>query len=290
MARILGIGNATLDIIHSVNAYPHENAEIRCSNRQYRRGGNTANLLVVLAGLGHACSLAGVLADDDAGRRIRADLLENGVDPGPCRTCTAGSTPVSTVLLSAVTGSRTIVHYRDLPELLPADFAALDLQPFDWLHFEGRNIAGLQVMLRHARECCPAIPRSLEVEKARDGIESLFGLADVLLFSADYVQQSGYSRPEQLLQAVHADYPVAVACCTRGADGAVAIDRDGRLIRQAAIAPGKVIDTLGAGDTFNAAVINGSLAGQATAEILEHACQLAGRKCMQDGFAGLVSP
>lgn len=288
MAHILGIGNATLDIIYQVGAYPHENAEIRCSNQKYRRGGNTANLLVVLAGLGHACSFAGVLADDSAGRQVSADLLDNGIDIASCRTCDSGSTPVSSVLLSAATGSRTIVHYRDLPELSTTDFAALDLQPFDWLHFEGRNIAALQVMLQRSREHHPAIPRSLEVEKARDGIEDLFSLADVLLFSGDYARQRGYEQPEWLLQAIHADHPAALACCTRGADGAVAIDHRGRVFRHPGVAPGKVIDTLGAGDTFNAAIINGSLAGLDTSAILEQACTLAGRKCTRDGVTGLV--
>jgi len=290
MAHILGIGNATLDIIHSVDAYPHENAEIRCSERVSRRGGNAANLLVVLAQFGHACSFAGVLADDSDGRLVSADLVGNNVDITPCRTCGSGGTPVSSVLLSAATGSRTIVHYRDLPEFSCQDFAALDLQPFDWLHFEGRNIMVLQDMLRRAREQFPATPRSLEVEKPRDGIEDLFGLADVLLFSRDYARQCGYRQPERLLQAIHADYPSAAAYCTCGEDGAVAIDHQGRIVRHPAVAPGQVIDTLGAGDTFNAAIINGSLAGLDTAAILEQACMLAGRKCAQAGFARLVQP
>jgi ketohexokinase len=290
MAHILGIGNATLDIIHAVDAYPHENAEIRCSNRASRRGGNTANLLVVLAQYGHACSFAGVLTDDSDGRLVSADLVSNGVDISPCRTCTSGSMPVSSVLLSTATGSRTIVHYRDLPEFSAAEFAALDLQTFDWLHFEGRNITALQDMLCRSREQFPAIPRSLEVEKPRDGIEDLFGLADVLLFSRDYARHCGYRQAEGLLQAIHADYPAAVACCTRGEDGAVAIDHQGRVFRHPAVAPGHVIDTLGAGDTFNAAIINGSLAGLDTPAILEQACMLAGRKCAQAGFAGLMQP
>jgi len=290
MAHILGIGNATLDIIHAVDAYPHENAEIRCSDRVSCRGGNTANLLVVLAQFGHACSFAGVLTDDSDGRLVSADLVSNGIDIAPCRTCGTGGMPVSSVLLSAATGSRTIVHYRDLPEFLYADFAALDLQPFDWLHFEGRNITALQRMLRRSREQFPDLPRSLEVEKPRDGIEHLFGLADVLLFSRDYARQCGYRQPEQLLQAIHAEHPAAVACCTRGEDGAVAIDHQGRVFRHPAVAPGQVIDTLGAGDTFNAAIINGVLTGLGTAAILEQACVLAGRKCAQDGFGGLVQP
>jgi ketohexokinase len=289
MARILGIGNATLDSIHTVDDYPPENAEVRCTARELCCGGNTANLLVVLAQLGHTCSLAGVLTDDSEGRRVSGDLVSNGVDITPCHTSSTGTMPVSSVLLSAATGSRTIVHYRDLPEYTYRDFSSLDLQLFDWLHFEGRNIVALKDMLHWSREHYPAIPRSLEVEKPRDGIEDLFGLADVLLFSRDYVRHRKYGQPEQLLQVIHADFPEALLFCTWGGKGAIAIDRHGQVYRQPALAPDRVIDTLGAGDTFNAAVINGSLAGLDSAELLYQACVLAGRKCTQHGFAGLVA-
>ena len=288
MAQILGIGNATLDIILTVEAYPHENAEIRCRDRVVRRGGNTANLLVVLAQLGHDCSFAGVLTCDTEGQRVSGDLVSHGIDITPCRTSSTGTMPVSSVLLSASTGSRTIVHYRDLPEYSYRDFSRLDLQPFDWLHFEGRNIMDLQDMLHGSREHYPAVPCSLEVEKPRDGIEDLFGRADVLLFSRDYARQCGYENPDRLLQAIHADYPAAIVFCSWGDAGAAAIDRQGNVFRHPAVAPGKVIDTLGAGDTFNAAVIHGCLAGLDTTEVLQQACELAGRKCAQAGFAGLA--
>jgi ketohexokinase len=51
--------------------------------------------------------------------------------------------------------------------------------------------------------------------------------------------------------------------------------------------PDRVIDTLGAGDTFNAAIIHGCLGGLETGVLLEQACRLAGRKCAQTGFTGL---
>ena len=68
----------------------------------------------------------------------------------------------------------------------------------------------------------------------------------------------------------------------------MALDRLGQVSRQPAIVPQRVIDTLGAGDTFNAAVIHGYLAGLDTASLLRQACALAGKKCSQTGFTGLV--
>jgi ketohexokinase len=288
MAQILGIGNATLDIIHAVDGYPQENDEVRCIDRVVCRGGNVANSLVVLSQLGHACHWAGVLVDTPEGRFVREDLESSGVDTGLCRMLASGHMPVSSILLNTATGSRTIVHYRDLPEYSFTDFAALGLESFDWLHFEGRNIGPLERMLRRSRSRYPSIPRSLEIEKPRQGIEALFELADVLLFSRDYARAHGYDAPQDLLRSVRGSCPQADLYCTWGEQGAVALDRRDRACSQPALAPSRIVDTLGAGDTFNAAVIHGHLAGLETASLLRRACLLAGKKCGRAGFAGLA--
>jgi ketohexokinase len=288
MARILGTGNATLDIVFTVESYPQENDEIRCTDRSIRRGGNAANTLVVLSRLGHSCSWAGMLVDTAEGKFIRDDLETHGVDTAASRLAGYGSVPVSSILLSAGTGSRTIIHFRDLPEYSFTDFSSLELQYYDWLHFEGRNVESLQAMLRWSRERYPSIPCSLEIEKPRSGIEGLFGQAQVLLFSQAYAASRGYADPAGLLQSVHREFPDADLFCTWGAEGAVCLDREGRFARQAAYAPSRIVDTLGAGDTFNAGVIDGYLARRDTVTILRQACMLAGVKCGQTGFDGLA--
>lgn len=288
MAAVLGVGNATLDIIHLVERYPRENEEVRCRSRLLRRGGNTANTLVVLSQLGIACSWAGVLADNADGHLIGQDLQDHGVDISPCRLLANGSVPVSSVLVSAETGSRTITHYRDLPEYGYAEFAALDLQPFDWLHFEGRNVAATRRMLEQVRASGSDVPCSIEIEKPRAGIEELFAYASVLLVSEAYSLASGFAEPQALLRSLQEHCPEADLFCTRGAAGALALDRGGRFHQHPAVMPPRVVDTLGAGDTFNAGIISGYLAGLETAATLARACRLAGRKCGQHGFDGLA--
>jgi ketohexokinase len=46
-------------------------------------------------------------------------------------------------------------------------------------------------------------------------------------------------------------------------------------------------ETLGAGDTFNAGLIDGYVRGLMLGEALTLACRLAGKKCGQIGFSGL---
>jgi ketohexokinase len=288
MAVVLGIGNATLDLVHLVESYPDENDEIRCLSRIQRRGGNAANTLVVLSELGHSCRWAGMLVDNAEGDLVAADLRLHGIDISASERSASGSMPVSSIILSKQNGSRTITHYRDLPEYSSTAFCAIDLEPLDWLHFEGRNVDGVRKMLERVRELSPAVRCSLEIEKPRDRIESLFPLADVLMFSRSYAGALGFSDPLALLQAVHADCSGADLFCAWGDAGAAALDSDGGEYRHPAVMPARVIDTLGAGDTFNAGIISGYMDALNIDAILARACRLAGSKCGRSGFDGLT--
>ena len=295
MATILGVGIATLDIINSVEHYPREDAEVRASAQALRRGGNATNTLVVLSQLGHHCAWAGTLADDSNSELIRADLTSYQVDMSAVQVICGGRVPTSYITLSRQNGSRTIVHYRELPELSAADFCRIELSAFDWLHFEGRNVSETHAMLVYARDNAPGLPRSLEVEKPRDGIECLLPLAQHLLYSRDYAQSQGFgSDAAAFLGKMAREFPAAQHVCTWGEQGAygLAAQQDtppeAEIIHSPAVAPATVVDTLGAGDTFNAGYIDACLRGQELASALQAACRLAGRKCGQPGLGGLV--
>ena len=281
--RILGVGIATLDIINRVTSYPSEDAEVRALDQQQVRGGNVTNTLVVLSQLGHDCHWAGSLADEPDSQAILDDLARYQIDTGHCMVHAGGKVPTSYVTLSAATGSRTIIHHRDLPEYPAEVFAFIDLNEYDWVHFEGRNVADLRVMLQRTRNA--GLPCSLEVEKPREGIETLFDLPDLLLFSRVYARHAGYSRPDAFL----AEVPPAgrEAYCAWGELGAWVRDSAGDIGHAPAVHVPEVVDTLGAGDVFNAAVIDARVRELDPQQAMAAGCRLAGRKCGQHGLAGL---
>lgn len=288
MAKILTIGVATLDVVLSVPHYPHADEELRANAAQVRRGGNAANSAVVLSQLGHDCAWAGVTTADGDGVRVRQALAHCGVRTHLGKVVNRGSIPTSYIIADRQTGSRTIIHHRDLEEFSFESFRSIDLAPFHWLHFEGRNVEETGKMLRHARTSAPTLPLSVEVEKPRDRIEELLPLADVLLFSRRYAEARGYHRPMELLRDVAGQAPRALLVCAWGEDSASARSYAGEEVASPAYRPPQVVDTVGAGDVFNAGVIHGLVQQQPLGSVLPVACRLAGEKCGRPGLEDLV--
>ena len=288
MASILGVGIATIDIINSVDHYPAEDEELRAQSQRIARGGNATNTLIVLSQTGHQCSWAGTLADDVYAGLISNDLDKNNVKLDHVQIVEGSSTPVSYITLNQKNGSRTIVHHRDLPELELDWLSQIDYTQYDWIHFEGRAVETLLSLLSGLDRKQSKYRISLEVEKPRQGIDALFAYVDVLMFSRAYLQATESSSAEQLLKSIHNQYPDITASCTLGNQGALLIDSTGRCFRQNALKV-EVIDSIGAGDVFNAGLINSLLMTDNMDQALKQACVLAGNKCRQIGFENLVS-
>ncbi|MFW5452024.1 PfkB family carbohydrate kinase [Thioalkalivibrio sulfidiphilus] len=286
MSHILAIGIATLDIVNTVDHYPAEDEELRASDQRVVPGGNAANSAWVLSQLGHRVDLAAVLAREPDGERLAGLLSARGIGLEHCAT-REGRTPCSYITVNARNGSRTIVHYRDLPELDAAHLAGVPVERMDWVHLEGRDGAITGAMLRTLRERLVDQPVSLEVEKERPGVDRLFGLPDVILFSRPFARGRGFESAEAFLRDMGGRCRKTILVCTWGEAGAWARDGAGRLHHAPAVSPPRVVDTLGAGDTFNAGLIHGLASGRTVPEALDFAVRLAGRKVGQAGLDGL---
>ncbi|NQY26768.1 MAG: ketohexokinase [Piscirickettsiaceae bacterium] len=285
MATLLAIGIATLDIINTVDSYPEEDSELRALSQSQARGGNATNTLTVLSQLGHQCHWGGVLIDEADSQFILDDLALSNINISNCKRLSNGKMPTSYITVSQQTGSRSIVHHRDCPEYGFDDFKKIDIEQFDWIHFEGRNIDDTLLMLQHLKQHHPDIPCSVEIEKPRPNIEQLFELATILMFSQHYAQANDFENATDLLNSLANNI---TATCTWGEQGAWAIDNSGKLLHSEAIPPKQVMDTLGAGDTFNAALIHSLIDNNALQHALDNACKLASYKCGQQGFANLT--
>ncbi|XP_040203904.1 ketohexokinase isoform X4 [Rana temporaria] len=250
--RILCIGLVCLDIISVVDRYPEEDSDTRCLSQRWQRGGNASNSCTVLSLLGAPCAFMGSLAP--------GHIAEN------------------------------------LPDVTVEDFQKVDLSQYKWIHWEGRNadeqVKMIQRVEDHNKKCHPdqRIKISVEIEKEREELFQLFQHGDLVFVSKDMAKYLGFhSATEAVLGLYPRVQQGAYLVCAWADQGATALGPDGQVIHSPAFPPDAIVDTLGAGDTFNASVMFALSKGQSMQEALTFGCRIAGKKCGIQGYDGIVS-
>ncbi|XP_075811576.1 ketohexokinase isoform X1 [Microtus pennsylvanicus] len=230
------------------------------------------------------------------GSFVLDDLRRHSVDLQYAVLQTEGSIPTSTVIINEASGSRTILHaYRNLPDVSAKDFEKVDLTRFKWIHIEGRNASEQVKMLQRIEQYNAKQPLSqrvrvsVEIEKPREELFQLFCYGEVVFVSKDVAKHLGFQSAAEALRGLYGRVKKgATLVCAWAEEGADALGPDGQLLHSDAFPPPRVVDTLGAGDTFNASVIFSLSKGNSMQEALRFGCQVAGRKCGLQGFEGIV--
>ncbi|XP_012643675.1 ketohexokinase isoform X1 [Microcebus murinus] len=294
--QILCVGLVVLDVISLVDKYPKEDMEIRCISQKWQRGGNASNSCTVLSLLGARCAFMGSLAPGHVADFLVADFRRRGVDVSQVAWQSGGDTPSSCCIVNISNGNRTIVLYdTNLPDVSAKDFEKVDLTRFKWIHIEGRNASEQAKMLQRIDQHNARLPPeqrirvSVEVEKPHEELFQLFGYGDVVFVSKDVAKHLGFKSAKEALRSLYSRVRKgAVLICAWAEEGADALCPDGKLFHSDAFPPPRVVDTLGAGDTFNASVIFSLSQGKSIQEALTFGCQVAGKKCGLQGFDGIV--
>lgn len=295
--EVLCVGMVCEDVILEVDSFPKEDSDLRTRSLRRTRGGNANNTATVLVTLGIKAELLASLSLDDCDFITRG-LAKDNVAQDKCPRHPGQVSPNSVIIASRSSGSRTILHTNlGLPELTFDDFDARRYSSYKWVHFEGRpnvsNLAQMAKSLFDQRKGQIEYPRiSLEMEKCSRQFHQALPYVDLVFVSKEYSMSKGFQTKVEAASGLHRCLNLrqdTMLICAWGEDGAAAKDVDGHVYESQAFPPesGAVVDTLGAGDTFNSAIIASFLRGCTMEQAIVSGCKVAGKKVGQLGYHGL---
>ena len=263
-----------------------------------RFGGAPANFACSAAGLAGATArvcMAGAVGDDDLGRRALHEFMRRGVDVSAVAVI-----PEPTGRVDVTVDSAGHASYLFAPDCawdnLPWSEALAELARqasavcFGTLGQRGSASSGT---IRRFLSLVPSpVLRILDINLrppfwnpavVRDSLP-LANIVkcndDELPVVAEIIGATG--SPEAILHTLLARHDLRLAALTRGAKGSLLVTADGT-VSDLPGTPVGVVDTVGAGDAFTAAVTLGLLAGWPLQKLHAHAERMASFVCTQAG-------
>jgi sugar/nucleoside kinase (ribokinase family) len=240
-------------------------------------GGSGAIVACGAARLGLRTAIVGVLGDDLFGRFMREALLERGVGVDAAVVDPSARTGL-TVILSRPQDRAILTFPGTIAALKPSDVDRKLIRSTRHVHVSSFFLQtalapGLPELLSEAREAGASVsldPNWDPAEVWDGGLRQLLRQIDLFLPNAEEaVRIAGETEPEAAARSIAQNGPtVAVKL---GADGALAADA-GEVVRVTPPTVVDPIDTTGAGDSFDAGVIAGLLAGWGTERSLSLGC------------------
>lgn len=240
-------------------------------------GGNCVNVSVFAKRAGAAAGYLGAIADDSAGRVIQSALMSEGVDlrrlrvlEGVTASCLIGLEQGERVFLGQNLGVS-----RFTPVEADYEYAA----GFDAVHI-GKS-SGLDDYLAGFASVSALSYDFSQRFDDQAHLQTVAPICHLASFSGAGLEEANARR----LAETAVDSGAEFALVTMGSRGAMLAHKS-RIFRSAAVAQANVVDTLGAGDTFIARVLVGTLRGEEPEKVLADAAARAADTCSRYGAFG----
>ncbi|MBV7705604.1 sugar kinase [Nocardia nova] len=267
----LFVGLTTVDLAYAVDAYPAEDTKTRARDQFLGAGGPAANAAVACAILTGGARLLTAVGRHPLTALIRDDLRSHGVELVDTTARRTDPPPISSIVVAAGAGTRTIVSLDGSGIEAPFDHAFADLvREAPVVLVDGHHIELALGIARVARDA--GVPVVLDGGRWKPEHTQLLPLVDIAICSASFAPPGA----ENVFDHLHRIGVRAVAV-TRGQQP---ILHSANGIR-GEIAVGEVdgADTLGAGDILHGAFCAYHSRGHDFADALTRAAAVATLSC-----------
>ncbi|XP_022220389.2 LOW QUALITY PROTEIN: ketohexokinase [Drosophila obscura] len=300
---VLCTGTAAMDYMSVVRQFPAQEEALQvdlhaqCSRGYWQRCGNASNNCTVLRQLGVKCEFLGMLSSLKMFRILADDMRARGIIIDNCPTCDQ-EPPFSSVILAKSTKTRNIISCsRAFPYVSIEDFRKLALSTYGWMHMRSICFETTLAMMQHVAAFnvgrSDKIVVSMEFSKQLEEMWPLVDYCDYVICSRKLAREQGWPTPEiactrideklRTRWGLNLKRPIVVFQWAEL--GAAILEESGKFSLAPAYKPRKMVDTLGAGDTFTAAFIYAVYIRERSVPVaVDFANRMASHKCTKRGF------
>ncbi len=267
---VLTVGGLDMDLVMTVAELPGPDLKVMGKLVGNMPGGPAANFACAASRLGLRVAEMAEVGEDQGGQTIINDFINYGVDVSHIRVRPGGQT-CFTIIFIPPSGEKAIVVVPTFAAAYPPEHARTALSRSRLMYLMPQDHQQFLELAGIAHACGAEVMIDVEptVGANRDMMNRILGHVDIASFN-----QFGFSAMMGELPSIegarkllaHGPHTVVV---TLGAQGSLAVTRD-----ESVLTPGfqvQPVDTTGAGDTFNAAFVMGTLRGMPLAERLRFA-------------------
>jgi sugar/nucleoside kinase (ribokinase family) len=272
--RVLVVGEINVDLVcQGYHAFPTPGREVLVDDFEMVLGSASAICAMGLARLGTPVSFFGKVGDDPTGHFCLEAMRARGIDVSAVVVDPELKTGVTVAITSPA--DRALVSYLgSIAALREADVPRPLLRKADHLHISSYYLQeglrpGVAKLLREAQEA--GLTTSLDPgfdpsERWEPDLRETLAHVDVFFPNEVELRAlSGADDPEEAVRRLQQGKTRVIA--KLGAQGTLALDSGGRVVRVAAPRV-PVTDTTGAGDSFNAGFLHAWLGGAPLEESL----------------------
>jgi sugar/nucleoside kinase (ribokinase family) len=260
------LGRSTLDLLYHVPEFPREDSKIMATRCLTQCGGPALNAAVTFAFLGGSAHLISAVGRGGASEIVKGELRHYGVRLTDLCDDAAFSPPVSSIIINAKSGSRTIFNAPAPPFGRGAEFL---IPSAPLLLADGFYVSETLAVLCGFHERGGVI--CLDGGSWRPETETLLPLVSIAICSERF-QPPGTRTIEETLDYLAAR-GVSRAAVTRGQSPILGCDGGRRF--SIPIEPVDAVDTLAAGDILHGAFCWYSLRSENFGESLRAAARVA---------------
>ena len=253
--NIIGLGEVVVDWVAEIPHFPRPDEKIDAISENYFSGGVTANYLVATARLGVSCGFVGAVGDDSYGEFLIEDFENEKVDTTLTLKKLGKKTPVNFIFV--IKGKKTIIQspHMQTTKIELSDLDENYISRSKHLHTTMIHPKISSKAIELAKDNDITISIDLESQIAQRGWNNLkYDLlkSDVLIPNKEGAKSITKSNTPKEAAKILIKKGIPIVIITLGNKGALITTKEYQKVVPTYNIE-KIIDTTGAGDTFNGA-------------------------------------